>query len=89
MYRKWSKGKEFPRMHVLTKLEKCPKWEKTRLTEVIDVEEGGGAPSVGSVGCPIGNKKAKAKRNGARDGNGDRLPETRRGFPLLGAGCGI
>jgi predicted nucleic acid-binding Zn ribbon protein len=64
MYRKWSKGKEFPRMHVLTKLEKCPKWEKTRLTEVIDVEEGGGAPSVGSVGCPIGNKKAKAKRNG-------------------------
>jgi hypothetical protein len=68
MYRNWRKGKDFALMHVLSKLENCPKLEKTQLTlndnMDVNVELGPVPPSPASVGRPVCNKKAKAERNG-------------------------
>jgi hypothetical protein len=71
LYKEWSKGKHFSLMHIFTKLETCPKWEKTCYNlgngkNVIDIDGEEPTPSSSdSVGRPIGNKKAKAQRNGA------------------------
>ena len=67
MYKMKNGGKDFTFMHCFKKLEGCKKWDAIRLTLNKDGigEDGPVTAAAASAGRPIGNKKAKAKRNAA------------------------